>query len=51
MVRIELTPDRRLEVEGRQTFKDAKIFPGGPRGWDWRETGTSHVPGIQCAAV
>ena len=36
-----------IEVEGHPTFKDAKIFPGGAREWDWRETGTRHVPGIQ----
>jgi hypothetical protein len=39
----------RLEVDGDQTFKDAKLFPGGAREWDWRETGTHHVPGIQPA--
>ena len=37
----------RIEVEGHLPFKDAKIFPGCARGWDWRETGTCHVPGIQ----
>jgi hypothetical protein len=38
----------RLEVEGENTsFKDAKLFPGGAREWDWNETGTSHSPGIQ----
>ncbi|MFQ5773758.1 MAG: Mth938-like domain-containing protein [Kiloniellaceae bacterium] len=37
----------RLEVEGKGVFKDAKLFPGGAREWDWRETGTAHVPGIQ----
>ena len=36
----------RLEVDG-QRFKDAKLYPGGVREWDWRETGTQHVPGIQ----
>ena len=41
----------RLEVEGEGTFKDAKLFPGGARAWDWRETGTRHVPGIQPADV
>jgi hypothetical protein len=35
-------------VEGESTsFKDAKLFPGGAREWDWKETGTSHSPGIQ----
>jgi hypothetical protein len=38
----------RLDVEGESTsFKDAKLFPGGAREWDWKETGTSHSPGIQ----
>lgn len=41
----------RLEVEGPRSFKDAKLFPGGSREWDWRETGTQHVPGIQPADV
>ena len=40
-----------LEIEGRGTFKDAKLYPGGERAWDWRETGTRHVPGIQPADV
>jgi hypothetical protein len=40
-----------IEVEGHPPFKDAKIFPGGAREWDWRETGTRHVPGIQPADV
>jgi hypothetical protein len=42
----------RLEVEGRDgQFKDAKLFPGGAREWDWSETGTSHEPGIQPSDV
>jgi hypothetical protein len=41
----------RLEVEGLGAFKDAKLYPGGAREWDWRETGTRHVPGIQTADV
>ncbi|HWP60070.1 MAG TPA: Mth938-like domain-containing protein [Candidatus Acidoferrales bacterium] len=41
----------RLEVEGGKRFKDAKLFPQGAREWDWRETGTDHVPGIQPADV
>lgn len=41
-----------LEIEGRtQPFKDAKLYPGGARAWDWNETGTSHSPGIQPADV
>jgi hypothetical protein len=42
----------RLQVEGwDDQFKDAKLFPGGAREWDWSETGTSHEPGIQPADV
>ena len=42
----------RLEVEGGLgPFKDAKLFPGGAREWDWTETGTRHFPGIQPADV
>lgn len=40
-----------IEVEGYPSFKDVKIFPGGAREWDWRETRTRHVPGIQPADV
>lgn len=49
----ELTPEiervswGRIIVAGRGGFKDVKVYPGGARGWDWRETGTHHVPGIQ----
>jgi hypothetical protein len=42
----------RLKVEGKaEPYKDAKLFPGGSREWNWRETGTQHVPGIQPADV
>ncbi len=41
----------RVEVEGGGRFKDAKLYPGGAREWDWRETGTRHAPGIQPADV
>jgi hypothetical protein len=41
----------RLEVEGFAPFKDAKLWPGGSREWDWRETGTQHEPGIQPADI
>jgi len=40
----------RLETEGG-AFKDAKLFPGGARDWDWNETGTRHEPGIQPSDV
>jgi hypothetical protein len=42
----------RIEVEGRHhSFKDAKLFPGGAREWNWLETGTGHSPGIQPSDV
>jgi hypothetical protein len=42
----------RLEVEGKlEPYKDAKLFPGGSRDWNWRDTGTSHQLGIQIADV
>lgn len=41
-----------VHVDGREApLKDAKLYPGGAREWDWNETGTSHVPGIQPADV
>jgi hypothetical protein len=42
----------RLEVEGNaEPYKDAKLYPGGSCEWNWRDTGTSHRPGIQVADV
>jgi hypothetical protein len=42
----------RIEVDGEaEPYKDAKLFPGGSRDWNWRETGTGHDPGIQVADV
>ena len=50
--RIESLSWGRVEVEGRYgPFKDAKLWPGGAREWDWNETGTQHSPGIQPADV
>ena len=40
-----------MEVEGVGVGKDFKLYPGGGRAWDWRETGTEHDPGIQPADV
>jgi hypothetical protein len=40
----------RVEIAGA-SFKDAKLYPGGAREWDWNETGTRHSPGIQPADV
>lgn len=44
----------RVRIEGPSgllTYKDAKLYPGGSREWDWNETGTRHTPGIQPADV
>lgn len=41
----------RIELEGGESFRDAKLYPGGAREWDWGETGTHHDPGIQPADV
>ncbi|MDX1660789.1 MAG: Mth938-like domain-containing protein, partial [Gemmatimonadota bacterium] len=42
----------RISVAGSDhAYKDAKIWPGGSREWDWNETGTRHVPGVQPADV
>jgi hypothetical protein len=41
----------RLKVEGGKSYKDAKLYPGGSREWNWNETGTAHVPGIQASDV
>jgi len=50
--RVEHLSWGRVSVEGEdRPYKDAKLYPGGSREWDWRETGTSHVPGIQPADV
>lgn len=39
-----------IEAAGQeQPFKDAKLYPGGARSWDWGETGTRHTPGVQPA--
>jgi hypothetical protein len=40
-----------LKVEDGKSFKDAKLYPGGSREWNWNETGTDHVPGIQPSDV
>ena len=41
----------RMEVEGLGAGRDFKLYPGGGRAWDWRETGTHHIPGIQPADI
>jgi hypothetical protein len=50
--RIRCVAWGRIEVEGAEApYKDAKLWPGGSREWDWNETGTRHEPGIQPADV
>jgi len=57
MVSAEASPQVRddgwgfVEVDGLGRLRDAKLWPGGGRGWDWNETGTHHRPGIQPADV
>jgi hypothetical protein len=41
----------RVSIDGHGVMKDVKLYPGGARAWDWRETGTRHDPGIQPADV
>ena len=41
----------RMTIDGIGKGKDFKLWPGGGREWDWRETDTHHVPGIQPADV
>ena len=43
---IEITTDEQIHQ-----FKDCKIWPGGAREWNWKETGTEHNPGIQPADI
>ena len=40
-----------MEVDGLGSGKDFKLYPGGGRPWDWRETNTEHIPGIQPSDV
>jgi hypothetical protein len=40
-----------MQVSGLGSGKDFKLWPGGGREWDWSETGTRHVPGIQPADI
>ncbi|KAI5629704.1 mth938 domain-containing protein [Silurus asotus] len=39
-----------MKVKGcSSSYKDCKVWPGGSREWNWRETGTDHHPGVQPA--
>ncbi len=49
--RIEHLTWGRIRLDDGSIYKDAKLFPGGSRAWDWTETGTRHSPGIQPADV
>lgn len=40
-----------MTIEGVGSGRDFKLWPGGGRAWDWRETNTHHEPGIQPADV
>ena len=40
-----------MKVDGLGAGKDFRLWPGGGREWDWSQTGTRHVPGIQPADV
>lgn len=42
----------RVTVAGvDKPYRDVKLFPGGSRTWNWKETDTHHDPGIQIADV
>src|SRR5699024_390924 len=49
--RIDHVSWRHIEVQALGRGLDFKLFPGGGRAWDWTETHTHHVPGIQPADV
>jgi len=38
-----------MTIQGIGTGKDFKLWPGGGRDWNWNETNTHHIPGIQPA--
>ncbi|MDH3198759.1 MAG: Mth938-like domain-containing protein [Candidatus Krumholzibacteria bacterium] len=40
-----------VEIGGKRKLRDAKLYPGGAREWNWDETGTAHAPGILPADV
>ena len=41
----------KMTIESVGTGKDFKLWLGGGRPWDWKETNTHHSPGIQPADV
>ena len=40
-----------MEIEGIGSGRDFKLYPGGGREWEWKDTNTHHVPGILPADV
>lgn len=40
-----------MKVDGLGPGKDFTLYPGGGHPWDWNETNTHHVRGIQPADV
>lgn len=42
-----ITVARHEPSAGDLELKDAKLWPGGARAWDWTETGTDHDIGVQ----
>lgn len=49
--RIESIGWGKMRIESLGSGKDFKLWPGGGRHWDWKETGTAHSPGIQVVDV
>jgi hypothetical protein len=41
----------RIELGDGRVFRDVKLSPAGACEWDWTESGTRHVPGVQVADV
>lgn len=49
--RVEHIEWGKMRIEGVGAGRDFKLYPGGGREWDWTETNTHHVPGIQVADI
>lgn len=41
----------KIDIVGIGSFRDAKLYPCGAEEWDWKQTNTHHVPGIQPSDV
>lgn len=41
----------KMEIGSIGLGKDFKLWPGGGRAWDWNETNTHHIPGIQVVDI